>query len=197
MHRNVRGEYPHLPPTGSSGVPWCWHPRLSCLLHGACRTWRRSRSRVTAQGISDNPGRGARMPPGLKLGFPDGRDVGRVHRDPGRSGGRGTNASPGSSSGAWALERRGGAVLCGLGRRAQERCGCPARPHPNLAVTLRDMGGRGERSPSRRSVRQKPQHLMTVDVVPSGAFCATVTQPVQRSPLSQSRVINLAGTTLT
>ena len=43
------------PPTGSSGLPWCWHPRLSCLLYGARRPWRRSWSRVTAQGMSENP----------------------------------------------------------------------------------------------------------------------------------------------
>ena len=36
------------------------------------------------------------------------------------------------------MERRGGAVLCGLGRRGAGGCGCPAHPYP--VVTMSDMG---------------------------------------------------------
>ena len=45
--------------------------RLSWVCTEARRAWRRSWSRVTAQGMSENPGRDARMPPGLMDGFPD------------------------------------------------------------------------------------------------------------------------------
>jgi hypothetical protein len=113
--------------------------RLSCPLH-----WGPSplaAKLVAGHGAGDErePGRDARMPPGLMDGFPDGRDVGRVYGDPGDPG-PGDGRQPGSSSGDRALERRGGAVLCGLGRRGAGGCGCPAHPYP--VVTLSDMGGR-------------------------------------------------------
>jgi len=69
--------------------------------------------------MSENPGRGARMPPGLKDGFPDGRDAGRVHGDPGRSG-AGDGRQRGSSSGDWALERRVGQSCAVSDAGAQE-----------------------------------------------------------------------------
>jgi hypothetical protein len=72
-------------------------------------------------GMSENPGLDARMPPGLTDGFPGGRDVGRVHGDFRRSGDGGRTP---------ALERRGGAVLCGLGRRGQERAAARRIPIP-------------------------------------------------------------------
>jgi len=96
MHRLRVGNYPLLPPTGSSGLPWCRHPvcRACCLgpatLGGeAGRRSRRGDEREPRQGRPDAAGR--------KDGFPDGRDVGRVHGDPGRSG-PGTDAGAGSSS---------------------------------------------------------------------------------------------------
>jgi hypothetical protein len=79
----------------------------------------RSWSRVMAQGDEREPGRGARMPPGLKDGFPDGRDAGRVHGDPGRSG-AGDGRQRGSSSGDWALERRVGQSCAVSDAGAQE-----------------------------------------------------------------------------
>ena len=138
-----------------AGIPLC---RACC--NGACRPLRLAA--VTVQGMSQNPGRGARMPPGLKDGFPDGRDAGRVHGDPGRSGGRGTDASPDHPAGPAPGTSRWGSPVRSRppGRR---RCGRPALPHPNPAVTLSDMGGRGERSPSRRSA-----WLVVADRIPNG-----------------------------
>jgi len=51
----MRGGRPLLPPTGSSGLSWCWHPVCRARCTGARRPWRRSWSRVTAQGMSENP----------------------------------------------------------------------------------------------------------------------------------------------
>ena len=69
--------------TGSSGLPWWRHPVCRACCTGARRPWRRSWSRVTVQEVSRDPG----------------RDAGQVHGDPGRSRGRGMDATPGSSSG--------------------------------------------------------------------------------------------------
>ncbi len=79
-------------------------------------------------------------------GLPNGRDLGRVHADFRRSGDGGRTPARDHPAGS-ALVRRGGAVLCGLGRRGAGGCGCSAHPYP--AVTLSDMGDWGERSPSR------------------------------------------------
>jgi hypothetical protein len=138
IHCRSYRERTHLPSTGSSGLPWWRHPRLPCLLHGAPSPLAAKLVAVTAQGVSGDPGRNA----------------GQVHEDPGRSRGRGMDVTPGSSSGGpdpgtsrWSSPARSRSPGTG-------GCGCPARPHLCPAVTLSDMGGQGERSPSRRSVRR-------------------------------------------
>jgi hypothetical protein len=96
-----------MPPTGSLGLPWCWHPRVSCLLHGGLSPLRRSWWRVTVQGMSENPAGGARMPPGLKDGFPmAGMSAGcmEIPGDPGPGDGR----QPRIIQRGRPLERRGG-----------------------------------------------------------------------------------------
>ena len=138
-----------LPPTGSFGLPWCWHPRVSRLLHRSLSPLRRTWSRVHGAGDEREPRPGRPDAAGPQGWIPDGRDAGRVHGDPGRSGPGGRTpardhpAGPAPGTSRWGSPVRSRSP----GRR---RCGCPARPHPNPAVTLSDMGGRGERSPSRR-----------------------------------------------
>ena len=140
-------------PTGSFGLPWCWHPRVSCLLHGGLSPLRRTWSRVHGAGDEREPRPGRPDAAGPQGWIPDGRDAGRVHGDPGRSGPGGRTPARDHPAGAPGTSRWGSPVRSrSPGRR---RCGCPARPHPNPAVTLSDMGGRGERSPSRRSVRRR------------------------------------------
>ena len=109
---------------------------------------------VAGHGAGDEreprPGRpDAAGPPGWS---PDGRDAGRVHGDPGDPG-PGDGRQPGIIQRGPAPGTRWGSPVRSRspGRR---RCGCPARPYPNPAVTLSDMGGQGERSPSRRYARQ-------------------------------------------
>ena len=148
MHRRSWSECPHLPPTGSSGLPWCWHPRPSCMPRGArhpggeADRWSRCSGRAagTPAGTS-----GCRR--GSGTGSGDGGDVGREPRDPQAIRGRGKGTSQGSSSGprlrqmasprSVAVESAG----CGPGRRGTGRCGCLDRPRPCPGITLGDKGG--------------------------------------------------------
>ena len=97
-------------------------------------------------GVSGSPGRTPGCHPGSRMGSRMAGTPMETPSDPGTGHGR----QPGSSSGDRAPERRGGAVLCGLGCRGAGRCDRPARPHACLAVTPSDMSGQGERAHSRR-----------------------------------------------
>ena len=97
-----------MPPTGSSGLPWCWHP--------VCRACCAGPVALGGEAGRGSRRRGEREPrPGCRPGA----------WRPQAIRGRGTDASPGSSSGDRAPERRSGAVLCGLGRRGRRRVRLP------------------------------------------------------------------------
>jgi hypothetical protein len=119
-------------PTGSSGLPWCWHPRLSCLLHGDPSPLAAKLAAGHGAGVSGNRG----------------RDVGRVHQDPGRFAAEGRRW-PWISSGDRALGTPRWSSPVWSRSPGVGGCDCPARPHPESVVTLSDMGGQGERAPSR------------------------------------------------
>jgi hypothetical protein len=138
----------HMPPTGSFGLPRCWHPRVSCLLLGGLSPLRRSWSRVTVQGMSENPAGapGCRRASRMDSRWPGCRPAAWRPR---AIRGRGRAPAPDHPAGT-ALERRGG-QSCPVSVAGAQEVRRPARPHPNPAVTLSDMGGRGERTHSRRS----------------------------------------------
>ena len=90
--------------------------------------------------VSRSADRDALMPPRLEDGLRDGRAVGRVPRDRGRSGGR----TPARAHPASGLRLAAGPRNVGAAAR---------RVRTLPAVTLSDTGGQGERTRSRRSVR--------------------------------------------
>jgi hypothetical protein len=102
-------------------------------------------------GMSENPGKDARMPPGARMGSRmAGMSAGCMATpgDPGpeRTPAREHPAGPGSVTSWWS----GPVQSRSPGRR---RVWLPSASVPSPAVTLSDMGGRGERSPSRRYAR--------------------------------------------
>ena len=103
------------------------HPRLSCLPHGPVapggEAGRGSRRREWAE----DPGRDARMHPGLEEEPPNGWDADRVPGVPRAIRGR-DGRQPGIIQRGADPERRGGAVLGDPDRRDARGCGCPARP---------------------------------------------------------------------
>jgi hypothetical protein len=135
---------------GLLGSLWCWHSRPSCMRHGDRCPWRRSWSRVTAQGVSGSPGRDARMPPGPRgwiFGWPGCMET---LGDPGPGG---TDASPGFIQ----REPRTAGQVPGMSRwsrplrsRVARGVRLPGTSAPCPAVTLSDTGGQGERAHSRR-----------------------------------------------
>jgi hypothetical protein len=110
MHRRPWAEHPVMPPTGSSGLPWRWHPRPSCMLRGArhpggeADRWSRCRGRAAG-----TPAGTSGCPPGLEDVLRDGRDVGRVPGDPRQSGAREGHQpgiiQQGPGSGRWPAPR--------------------------------------------------------------------------------------------
>ena len=116
-----------------------WHPRPSCAPHRARHSDGEAGS-GSRRRVSRRVGRDALMPPRLEDGLRDGRAVGRVPGDRGRSGARTpARAHPASGLRLAARPRNVGAAA----RRV--------RTLP--AVTLSDTGGQGERTRSRRSGR--------------------------------------------
>jgi hypothetical protein len=86
-----------MPPTGSSWIAVVrWRPRPSYLPHGG-RPLAVELIEGHGAGGEREPGRDARMPPGSRTGFRDGRAAGRVPAVPGAIRGREADASPGSS----------------------------------------------------------------------------------------------------
>jgi hypothetical protein len=144
-----------MPPTGSSELPWCWHPRLSCLLRGAPSPLAAKLAAGHGAGVSGNPG----------------RDVGRVHEDPGRFVAEGWTPAldlqwrSGLGTSRWSSPVRSRSP--GVGG-----CDCPARPHPYPVVTLSDMGGQGERAPSRRHTQFSSQRFLPPSSRITGVFWA-------------------------
>ena len=98
------------PPTVSSGLPWRWHPRPSCMLRGArhpggeADRWSRCRGRAAG-----TPAGTSGCPPGLEDVLRDGRDVGRMPGDPRQSGAREGHQpgiiQQGPGSGRWPAPR--------------------------------------------------------------------------------------------
>jgi hypothetical protein len=140
---------------GLLGSLWCWHSRPSCMPHGDRCPWRRSWSRVTAQGVSESPGRDARMPPGPRgwtFGWPGCRpECLETLGDPGPGG---TDASPGFIQ----REPRAAGQVPGMSRwsrplrsRVARGVRLPGTSAPCPAVTLSDTGSRGERAHCRLS----------------------------------------------
>jgi hypothetical protein len=125
-----------MPPTGSSWIAVVrWRPRPACLPRGG-RPPGGGADRESRRRGEREPGRDARMPPGLGTGLRDGRAAGRVPAVPGRSGaGRRTparnhRAGRGSGRRPDARERRGGAGRCGPGSPGYRRVRLPGASRP-------------------------------------------------------------------
>jgi hypothetical protein len=82
IRRRSYRERTHLPPTGSSGLPWRWHPRPSCMPRGPVILAAKLIAGHGAEGELREPRPGRPGAAGLEDGLRDGRDVGRVPRDP-------------------------------------------------------------------------------------------------------------------
>ena len=138
----------------SSGLPWWWHPQAPVhAARGPVALGSEAGRGVTAQGVSGNTGRDARMPPGPRGWVPGWPDVGRMHGDAGRSGAGGRTPARDHLAGTVprnvAVEQSSAVSVAG----AQEGAAARRVRIPVPAVTLSDMRGQGERSPSRRSGR--------------------------------------------
>jgi len=127
-------QHPHLPPTGSSGLSWCWHPVCRARCTGARRPWRAKLVAGHGAGDEREPGRDARMPPGSWMGSRMAGMSAGCMQTPGDPG-RGTDASPDhpAGTGPWnvAVEQSCAVSVAG----GAGGCGCPAHPYP--VVTLR------------------------------------------------------------
>ena len=134
-----------------------------------------------------------------------GRDVGRVHEDPGRFVAEertpvmDLQRGSGLGTSRWSSPVRSQSP--GVGG-----CDWPTRPHPYPVVTLSDMGGQGERSPSRRSARMATPRRSPVEVLRSGCSARMscregspndVAPPAQcLTALDRGSCVLLAGTTV-
>ena len=124
------GKRAHLPPTGSSGLPWRWRfrPQVHAgrVRHPDGQTDRRPRRRGRAVGT---PARTIRMPPVSRSGSraADGHQPRIIQRARTRQ--------------ARARECRGGTGCRSPGRQGAGRCGRPDRPSSYSGITLSDEGG--------------------------------------------------------
>jgi hypothetical protein len=120
-------------------------------------------------GVSRSAGRDALMPPRLEDGLRDGRAVGRVPRDRGRSGGR----TPARAHPASGLRLAAGPRNVGAAAR---------RVRPLPAVTLSDTGGQEERTRSRRlrSARQPILPPQSPSRSRTGVLCGKLRRPLMR-----------------
>jgi len=169
-------------------LPWC----AGVPVRRACRTGTVPLAVELIEGHGAGgdrePGRDARMPPGVPAGLRDGRAAGRVPADPWRSAaGRRTpprnhRAGRGSRRRPDARERRGGAGRCGPGSPGYRRVRLPgaSRPVPTLRSATREAR---KNAHSRRYVRQS--RSLSLSNEPRRNEHSVVPYPLPRLPDSK------------
>ena len=147
---------------GLPGLPWCLHLRPLCMPTGVVTTPLEAKLvAVTAQRMSGEPGRDARMAPGVEkgsrmAGTPAGRPTIQGNPRPREGNQPGIIQRAGAPVGGQALgtprRSRPGTVRVA---EAREDATARGRSRSCPGVTLGDEGGQGERTRSRHSVLEQ------------------------------------------
>jgi hypothetical protein len=139
-------------------LPWRWHPRPSCMPHGA--------RRLHGKADRGSRRRGEREPRSGRSGCCRCSRSGSWSRDRRQPQDHPVGRNPASGH---APERRGGT---GRAIQTARGCGCPERPHPCSGITLSDERDQRERARTRRSVGKPRSADMPSEPHPNGRSVA-------------------------